>query len=86
MIPDSPTDYNHATGALIVSNLSVPPQTMLPSLPGARREAKEIAELLGVSATVGVEATKKQVLRLIWDVSLSTSLPTVMQKEEIALA
>ena len=70
MIQDSPEDYHSATGALIVGNPSVPPQTKLPSLPGARREALEIAELLGVSATVGDEATKKQVLRQIRNVSL----------------
>ena len=58
-IQDSPEDYHSVTGALIVGNPSLPPQTKLPSLPGARREALEIAELLGVSATVGDEATKK---------------------------
>ena len=70
MIQDSPEDYHSATGALIVGNPSVPPQTKLLSLPAARREALEIAELLGVSATVGDEATKKQVLRRIQEVSL----------------
>ena len=70
MIQDSPEDYHSATGALIVGNPSVPPQTKLSSLPGARGEALEIAELLGVSATVGDEATKKQVLRRIRDVRL----------------
>ena len=70
MIQDSPEDYHSVTGALIVGNPSVPPQTKLPSLPGARREALEIAELLGVSITVGDEATKKHVLQRIREVSL----------------
>ena len=70
MIQDSPEDYHSVTGALIVGNPSVPPQTKLPSLPGARREALEIAELLGVSPTVGDEATKKHVLQRIREVSL----------------
>ena len=70
MIQDSPEDYHSITGALIVGNPSVPPQTKLPSLPGARREALEIAELLGVSPTVGDEATKKHVLQRIREVSL----------------
>ena len=70
MIQDSPEDYHSVTGALIVGNPSVPPQTKLPSLPEARREALEIAELLGVSPTVGDEATKKHVLQRIREVSL----------------
>ena len=87
MIQDSPEDYHSATGALIVGNPSVPPQTKLPSLPGARREALEIAELLGVSATVGDEATKKQVLRRIQDVSLiHIAAHGDAERGEIALA
>ena len=87
MIQDSPEDYHSATGALIVGNPSVPPQTKLPSLPGARREALEIAELLGVSATVGDEATKKQVLRQIRNVSLiHIAAHGDAERGEIALA
>ena len=87
MIQDSPEVYHSATGALIVGNPSVPPQTKLLSLPGARREALEIAELLGVSATVGDEATKKQVLRRIQDVSLiHIAAHGDAERGEIALA
>ena len=87
MIQDSPEDYHSATGALIVGNPSVPPQTKLPSLPGARREALEIAELLCVSATVGDEATKKQVLRQIRNVRLiHIAAHGDAERGEIALA
>ena len=87
MIQDSPEDYHNVTGALIVGNPSVPPQTKLPSLPGARREALEIAELLGVSATVGDEATKKEVLRRIQNVSLiHIAAHGDAERGEIALA
>ena len=48
----------------------VHPKTKLPPLPGARKEAQEIADLLGVTATVGRQATKEEVLRRIQEVSL----------------
>ena len=87
MIQDSPEDYHSATGALIVGNPSVPPRTKLPSLLGARREALEIAELLGVSATIGEEATKKQVLQRIPEVSLiHIAAHGDAERGEIALA
>ena len=87
MIQDSPEDYHSVTGALIVGNPSVPPQTKLPSLPGARREALEIAELLGVSPTVGDEATKKHVLQRIREVSLiHIAAHGDAERGEIALA
>ena len=87
MIQDSPEDYHSVTGALIVGNPSVPPQTKLPSLPGARREALEIAELLGVSITVGDEATKKHVLQRIREVSLiHIAAHGDAERGEIALA
>ncbi|XP_022777500.1 tetratricopeptide repeat protein 28-like [Stylophora pistillata] len=87
MIQDSPTDYHCATGALIVGNPSVPSRTKLPSLPGARREAMEIAGLLGVSATLGDEATKRNVLRRIQDVSLiHIAAHGDAERGEIALA
>ena len=70
MIQESPGDYHSVTGAVIVGNPSVPPQTKLQSLPEASKEALEIAELLGVSATLGDEATKRHVLQRIREVSL----------------
>ncbi|XP_022777501.1 tetratricopeptide repeat protein 28-like [Stylophora pistillata] len=87
IIQDSPKDYHSVTGALIVGNPTVPPQTMLPPLPGARREAMEIAELLGVSATVGDEATKTQVLQRIQEVNLiHIAAHGDAERGEIALA
>ena len=70
MIQASPDDYHKTTGALIVGDPEVHPDTGLVPLPGARKEAQEIADLLGVAATVGRQATKKEVLRRIQEVSL----------------
>jgi len=70
LIQASPDDYHKATGALIVGDPDVHPMTKLTSLPEARKEAQEIADLLGVTATVGRQATKAEVLRRIQEVSL----------------
>ena len=70
LIQASPDDYHKTTGALIVGDPDVHPKTRLPPLPGARKEAQEIADLLGVRATVGRQATKEEVLRRIQEVSL----------------
>ena len=87
MIQESPGDYHSVTGALIVGYPSTPPQTKLPSLPEARIEALEIAELLGVSATVGDEATKRHVLQRIREVSLiHIAAHGDAERGEIALA
>ena len=87
MIQESPGDYHSVTGALIVGNPSVPPQTKLQSLPEASKEALEIAELLGVSATLGDEATKRHVLQRIREVSLiHIAAHGDAERGEIALA
>lgn len=70
LIQASPDGYHKTTGALIVGDPDVHPITKLSPLPEARKEAQEIAELLGVRATVGGQATKEEVLRKIQDVSL----------------
>ena len=70
LIQASPDDYHKTTGALIVGDPEVHPKTNLPPLPGARKEAQEIADLLGVTATIGRQATKEEVLRGIQEVSL----------------
>ena len=70
LIQNSPDDYHKTTGALIVGDPEVHPATGLVPLPGARKEAQEIADLLGVTATVGRQATKDEVLRRIQEVSL----------------
>ena len=70
LILASPDDYHKTSGALIVGDPDVHPATGLVPLPGARKEAKEIADLLGVTATVGRQATKVEVLKRIQEVSL----------------
>ena len=70
LIQTSPVDYHKTTGALIVGDPDVHPKTRLPPLPGAKKEAQEIADLLGVTAIVGRQATKEEVLRRIQEVSL----------------
>ena len=87
LIQACPDDYHSATGALIVGDPTVHPRTGLPPLPEARKEAQEIAELLGVSATVGDEASKTQVLRRIREVSLiHIAAHGDAERGEIALA
>lgn len=70
LIQTSPHDYHTQTGALILGDPEAHPKTGLLPLPEARKEAEEIAELLGVKAIVGRQATKTEVLRRIRDVTL----------------
>ncbi|XP_078372830.1 uncharacterized protein LOC144656485 isoform X2 [Oculina patagonica] len=70
LIQSSPEDFHCRTGALIVGDPAVHPKTRLPPLPEARKEAQEIAELLGVTAIVGNQATKEAILRKMQGVSL----------------
>ena len=87
MIQASPDDFHKQTGALIVGDPDVHPTTNLSPLPEARKEAQEIAELLGVTATVGRQATKKEVLRGIQEVSLiHVAAHGDTERGEIALA
>ena len=87
LIQASPDDYHKTTGALIVGDPEVHPKTSLPPLPGARKEAQEIADLLGVTATVGRQATKEEVLRRIQEASLiHIAAHGDAERGEIALA
>ncbi len=70
LIQSSPEDFHCTTGALIVGDPAVHPKTRLPPLPEARKEAQEIAELLGVTAIVGNQVTKEAILRKMKEVSL----------------
>lgn len=70
LIQTSPAGYHSTSGALIVGDPSVHPSTRLQPLPEARKEAQEIAALLGLEAIVGNKATKREVLRKMQDVSL----------------
>ena len=70
LIQTCPAEYHSTSGALIVGDPSVHPSTRLQPLPEARKEAQEIAALLGLEATVGNQATKREVLRKMQDVSL----------------
>ena len=87
LIQASPDGYHKTTGALIVGDPDVHPITKLSLLPEARKEAQEIAELLGVRAIVGRQATKEEVLRGIQDVSLiHIAAHGDAERGEIALA
>ena len=70
LIQTSPAEYHSASGALIVGDPAAHPITRLQPLPEARKEAQEIAALLGLAAIVGNQATKREVLRKMQDVSL----------------
>ena len=71
LILDSPADYHSKTGALIVGDPDVSRvKPRLTSLPAARIEATEIADLLNTSPLLGEQATKEEVLRRITDVCL----------------
>ena len=76
LIQDSPSDYHSQTGALIVGDPVVGRvryrgcrKTFLP-LPGAKKEAEIIGELLGVQPLLGEYATKQAVLERLHSVSL----------------
>ena len=77
LIQDSPADYHSQTGALIVGDPDVGVviynerlNRNFVSLPGARKEAEMIGQLLGVQPLLGKEATKQAVLQRINSVSL----------------
>ena len=71
LIQNCPADYHSQRGVLIVGDPDVSRvKPRLTPLPAARQEAKEIAELLNVSALLGEQATKGEVLRRITDVCL----------------
>ena len=70
LIQSSPNVFHSTTGALIVGDPAVHPTTRLQPLPEARKEAQEIAELLGVTAIVGNQATREVVVRKMQGVSL----------------
>ena len=76
LIQLSPTDYHSKTGALIVGEPDVSmvyyqgKRRLLLELPGARKEAEMIGQLLGVQPLLGRDATKQAVLESIHSVSL----------------
>ena len=76
LIQLSPTDYHSKTGALIVGEPDVSvvyyqgKRRLLSPLPGARKEAEMIGQLLGVQPLLGRDATKQAVLENIHSVSL----------------
>ena len=57
-------------GALIVGDPDLPREMGLSPLPGARIEAMEIAQVLGVTPLIGKQATKHEVLQRIQEVAL----------------
>ena len=71
-----PTDCHSKTGALIVGEPDVSvvyyqgKRRLLSALPGARKEAEMIGQLLGVQPLLGRDATKQAVLENIHSVSL----------------
>ena len=75
-IQESPEDYHRQTGALIVSDPDVGEAIYRGSvnktfvaLPGARKEAEMIRQLLGVEPLLGQHVTKPVVLARICSVS-----------------
>ena len=77
LIQDSPADFHSQTGALVVGDPDVGEviysgsvnKKFIP-LPGARKEAEMIGQLLGVEPLLGQHATKQAVLQRINSVSL----------------
>ena len=75
-IQDSPSNYHSSTGALIVGAPEVSKviyrgeQKILAPLPGARKEAEMIGEMLGVIPLLGKDATKEAVLEQMRSVAL----------------
>ena len=93
LIQDSPIDYHCQTGALIVGDPKIGRVNFsgkfveFSSLPKAREEAQMVSALLGVRCLVGEQATKKEVLRRIKDVSLvHIAAHGDAERGEIALA
>ena len=95
LIHDSPANYHCHTGALIVGDPRVGrvdfngKNVELCPLPKAREETQILSALLGVSSLVGVhaQATKKEILRRIQEVSLvHIAAHGDAERGEIALA
>ena len=84
LIENSPVDYHCQTGALVVGDPDVSKKVIYRGkklsttkvkkkfvpLPGARKEAEMIGQLLGVEPLLGQQATKQAVLERIHSVSL----------------
>ena len=77
LIQDSPADYHSQTDALVVEDPDVgvvmhrqEVTKKFTPLPGARKEAEMVAQLLGVWPLLGQDATKQAVLQRINSVSL----------------
>ena len=94
-IQESPEDYHSQTGALIVGDPDVGGEVIyrgsvnktFVALPGARKEAEMIGELLGVEPLLGQHATKPVVLARISSVSLiHIAAHGNAERGEIALA
>ena len=74
-------------GALIVGDPDLPKKLRLSPLPGARIEAIEIAQVLGVTPLVGKQATKHAVMQRIQDAALvHIAAHGSSERGEIALA
>ena len=94
LIQDSPADYHSQTGALVVGGPDVGEVIYRGSvngnfkpLPGARKEAEMIGQLLGVEPLIGQHATKQAVLDRIGSVSLiHVAAHGNAERGEIALA
>ena len=95
LIQNSPADYHSQTGALVVGDPDVGSKviyrgrekTNFYRLPGARKEAEMIGQLLGVEPLLGQHATKQTVLGRINSVSLiHIAAHGNAERGEIALA
>ena len=95
LIQDSPADYHSQTGALVVGDPDVGEKVIyrgsvnenFKPLPGARKEAEMIGQLLGVEPLIGQQATKQAVLERISSVSLiHIAAHGNAERGEIALA
>jgi len=94
LIQDSPADYHSQTGALVVGDPDVGEviyrecvnKNFVP-LPGARKEAEMIGQLLSVQPLLGQQATKQAVLERIRSVGLiHIAAHGNAERGEIALA
>ena len=94
LIQDSPADYHSQTDVLVVGDPDVgvviyreQVNKMFIPLPGARKEAKMVAQQLGVWPLLGQDATKQAVLQRINSVSLiHIAAHGKAERGEIALA
>ena len=87
MIVQSPVDYHHNSGVLLVGDPWFPDVTKLPALPFAKKEVEMIGKMVGCAPLVGRQATKNEVLRLLGSVALvHIAAHGSMETGEIALA